>query len=374
VSHRRRFGSLRKLPSGRWQVRYLGPDGKTRKAPDTFRTKTDADRFLAAVEVDMGRGSWLDPDRSDVQLGDYAKGWIKQRTVRGRPLAARTLDTYQHSLKAWIEPGLGAMPVGRITPAIVRTWHAEVSAQTGPTATRQAYALLRAILSTAVEDGALHRNPCSIRGAGSAVSPERPLLSPEDVDNIAAAMPMHLKALVPVSCWAALRLGEVLALRVGDIDLDKATLRVERQILEVDGVGPVEAEPKVGSVRTVYLPQQAIDALTTHLATRSPALPTARVFVRRDGTDLRAHHVHAAWKTARKNAGYPDAHLHDLRHAGLTLAAQSGATLAEVMRRAGHVSARAAMIYQHAAESRDKELAERLSALSDKHKRGRTGT
>src|SRR3712207_458359 len=61
---------------------------------------------------------------------------------------------------------------------------------------------------------------------------------------------------------------------------------------------------------------------------------------------LRAHYVHAAWSTARRSADLPGVHLHDLRHAGLTLAAQSGATLAEVTRRAGHSWSRAAMIYQ----------------------------
>src|SRR4051812_44400357 len=161
MTARRRFGSLRRLPSGRWQVRYLGPDGRTRVAPTTFSTKTEAARCLVAVEVDMARGTWLDPVCGEVRLRDYAAAWIAQRTVRGRALADRTLDTYRHSLRAWIAPALGDVPVGRITPAVVRTWHAQVSASTGPTATRQAYALLRAILSTAVEDGALPRNPCS---------------------------------------------------------------------------------------------------------------------------------------------------------------------------------------------------------------------
>ena len=90
-------------------------------------------------------------------------------------------------------------------------------------------------------------------------------------------------------------------------------------------------------------------------------MPSARVFTRPDGSELRAHHVHAAWQTARAKVGLADAHMHDLRHAGLTLATQSGATLAEVMRRAGHSTQRAAMIYQHAAEDRDREVARRLS-------------
>jgi integrase len=63
-------------------------------------------------------------------------------------------------------------------------------------------------------------------------------------------------------------------------------------------------------------------------------------------------------------AGLPDAHFHDLRHAGLTLSAQTGATLAEVMPLAGHSSSAAAMRYQHAADQRDAEIAARLSALA----------
>ena len=106
----------------------------------------------------------------------------------------------------------------------------------------------------------------------------------------------------------------------------------------------------------------------------SPALPTARLFVRRDGRTLRAHHVHAAWSTARRSADLPGVHLHDLRHAGLTLAAQSGATLAEVMRRAGHSSSRAAMIPQPAAGGRAAEVGARLGRLAAGTTSNRTGT
>ncbi len=252
----------------------------------------------------------------------------------------------------------------------MRTWHAEISSRVGPTATRQAYALLRAVLSTAVVDGALPRNPCMIAGAGQASSPERPLLDITQMERIAAAMPAHLRALVLVAFWVHLRLGELVGLERGDVDLDGATLRVERQVVETDD-GPVVSEPKAASRRTVHLPQPAVEALREHVVAMPLAMPAARVFTRRDGSELRAHHVEGAWKTARRKAGLPDAHLHDLRHAGLTLAAQSGATLAEVMRRAGHVSSRAAMIYQHAAERRDAEVAARLSTFA---KPGDSGT
>jgi hypothetical protein len=63
-------------------------------------------------------------------------------------------------------------------------------------------------------------------------------------------------------------------------------------------------------------------------------------------------------------AGRPDLHLHDLRHSGLTWAAATGASTAELMRRGGHANPRAALRYQHATADRDKALADALGALA----------
>jgi len=69
---RRRFGSIRKLPSGRYQARYPGPDGVIRPADDTFATKTDADNWLTVKEAEILDGDWIDPDASEVLISDYA--------------------------------------------------------------------------------------------------------------------------------------------------------------------------------------------------------------------------------------------------------------------------------------------------------------
>ena len=168
-----------------------------------------------------------------------------------------------------------------------------MSTATGPTATRQVYATLRAVLNTAVEDEALLRNPCRIRGAGQPTSPERPLLDREQVQALAEAVPAHLRALVLVAFWAHLRLGEVLALRRGDVDTQAGTVRVERQVVEVDA-GPVETAPKSASVRMVHLAAPGLEVVREHLAGRGPMLRTARLFVRPGGTELRAHHMRSA--------------------------------------------------------------------------------
>ncbi len=101
---RRKFGAIRRLPSGRWQVRYPGPRGELIPGPHTFASKVEASRYLSAVETDMVRGQWVDSRASSVQLRDYSVAWLQQRSIRGRPLAPRTTDTYRHSLDAWILP------------------------------------------------------------------------------------------------------------------------------------------------------------------------------------------------------------------------------------------------------------------------------
>lgn len=199
---RRAFGSIRRLPSSRWQVRYRAPDGVMRTAPLTFRTKTDAQKFLAGIESDLMRGTWVDPTLKEPTLAEYSDAWLLQRRTRGRPLARRTLDTYRHSLDAWVKPELGQLLLSEISSPVVRRWHANVSGATGPTATRQAYAVLKAIMNTAAHDEVLPRNPCNIAGAGQARTAERPLPSLDEVTALAEAMPEHLKVLVVMAFWA----------------------------------------------------------------------------------------------------------------------------------------------------------------------------
>lgn len=138
------------------------------------------------------------PSPSAVVLGRL----LPQRTMKGRPLAPRTVQTYRHSLEAWILPALGEVRLVDLTPFLIRTWHAGVSRRTGPTALRQVYATLRAILNTAVSDEALVRNPCKITGAGQSSSPERRLRSLDEVEALIDAMPAHLRVLVTVAFGA----------------------------------------------------------------------------------------------------------------------------------------------------------------------------
>ena len=91
--------------------------------------------------------------------------------------------------------------------------------------------------------------------------------------------------------------------------------------------------------------------------------PDSWLFATQDGQPGVVRTINRAWDKARVAIGRPDLHLHDLRHSGLTWAAATGASVAELMRRGGHASPAAALRYQHATEDRDRTLAEAMAGL-----------
>jgi hypothetical protein len=179
----RRFGNVRRLPSGGYQASYLGVDGLRRYAPETYERKTDAERFLALVEVQLGTWDWANPAKAKIRLGDYAGVWINERPG----LRVRTTDLYRWLLAKHIDPYLGQVPLGKISTQLVREWRAGLLARgVSSTMAAKAYRLLRAILMTAAEeDEIIPKNPCRIRGAGTEHAPERPVLTVAQVFGLA---------------------------------------------------------------------------------------------------------------------------------------------------------------------------------------------
>jgi hypothetical protein len=179
----RRFGNIRKREPGRFQIRYPGPDGRMRTGPDTYERKSDAERALTLIEAAMIAGEWTDPARGKVKLGDYAATWIAERPG----LRVHTVDLYTWHLAKHIAPYLGAVPVGKLSTSMIRKWRADLlSNGVSVSMAAKAYRLLRAVLTTAVEeDKILPRNPCRVRGSGEEYAAERPVLTVAQVFELA---------------------------------------------------------------------------------------------------------------------------------------------------------------------------------------------
>lgn len=115
---RRSFGSVRQLPSGRWQVRYRDPETQQlRPAEKTYPTKSDAQIALAQIEADITRGQWSDPDAGAVNFEGYATAWL-----RDRKLADRTRERSESVMRLHVLPTFGAGTMADVTTARVRSW------------------------------------------------------------------------------------------------------------------------------------------------------------------------------------------------------------------------------------------------------------
>lgn len=328
---------------------------------------------MTLLEAQMISGEWTDPDHGKVLLGDYVRTWIKERPG----LRPKTVELYNWLLERHIIPGLGEVAVGKLTTPLVRSWRAGLLDKGVSVSTAaKAYRLLRAVLMTAVEeDKLINQNPCRIRGADNEQTPERPILTVAQIFELAdRTADRRFRALILLATFASLRWGEVIALRRADIDLNTHTVRVREQLIELDRGEMVLAPPKSrAGKRTVGIPSAIVPALSDHLAEFVDEADYAFVFLGKRGAFLRGGNFRreSKWAEALKEMGVLGLHFHDLRHTGNTLAAQSGASLADLKARMGHDSDRAALIYQHATRDADRKIADALSAGVEVEKKGK---
>jgi integrase len=354
---RRRFGAVRELRSGQWQARYRGPDGIMRPADHTFLSKTAAEVWLTRKEAEILDGEWIDPDFGKVLFAEYAAAWIEERPN----LRPKTIRLYRYLLRAHLRPAFGSMTVAGVKEAQVRRWRKGllddgVSAVTAA----KAYRLLKAVLNTAVDDGLIRRNPCRIKGAGQEKSPERASLTIAQVYALADAIDQRYRAFVLLATFGSLRWGELAALRRADIDLAACTVRVGRQLTETIAGGPGFGPPKSDAgLRLVSFPDVIAADLRWHLQCFAQDGDDGLVFTSPAGSPLRhSNFYRRVWMKAVADAGLSSVHFHDLRHTGNALTAGAGASLRELMERMGHASTRAALIYLHSTDERQRKLAD----------------
>jgi integrase len=360
---KRQFGYVRRQKSGRFSASYLGPDGIRRFAPNTFPDEATANRWLTLRQADLIRGEWNDPDLGRISFGNYGESWIEEHE-----LSPRTRELYKALFRLHIEPFLGRKELAKIGPETVRKWRKDLqgSGRSADTVAKS-YRLVRAIMATAVDDERIKRNPCRIKGADSAARDERPVATVKQVYALAEAIGPRFRVFILAAAFTGLRWGELIALRRMDVDLEDATISVQRSIAELSGGKLVVKPPKsTAGIRTVPIPAVLVEELRAHLLEHVGPDADSLVFTGpRGGTPKRGSwRSTVKWTATVKKVGLPSGfHFHDLRHTGNHLASKSGASTRELMHRMGHGTMRAALIYQHNTDERAREIAARLNEV-----------
>ena len=382
---------VRKLPSGRYQASYLDPNGlrinasateNGKAVPLTFLDKKTAEAWLSLRQTELIEQRWKPPaarEPDEILFSEYADRWLASRE-----LSPRTRSEYRKVLDGMRLADFSGYTLDQISPAMIKRWWTAHD-DGHPTARKKAYDLLHAILATASQQDEdtdapplITTNPARLSAKTKNRTPtSRPKgsirpASLAELTKIMDEMPPRYAAMVLLAAWCAPRFGELTELRRRDLIINTdakgipvdGTLTITRAVVWPEPDTPVVKSPK-SLAREVAIPPHILAPLLVHLDEYAAPGDDGLLFPAvESGGHMKHGALYKVYRRARQAAGRPDLRWHDLRHTGATLAAQAGATLAELMNRLGHSTVGAALIYQHAAAGRDAEIARRLSAIA----------
>ena len=215
----------------------------------------------------MSRGQYVDPQAGKITFQQYAETWLTTQGVDPNIQASMKSQLRLHAF-----PYLGSRPLGSFQPAHIRAWVTQLDeAGLSGSYARVIYSNVRSVLSAAVDDGYLARNPCAARSVRPPAVEVRRVIpwQAEQVFAVRSALPERYRAMVDVGAGCGLRQGEILGLAVDAIDFETDTLHVVQQ-LKLSRSKPVFAPPKGGKLRDVPLPRPVAEALRAHMRNLPP--------------------------------------------------------------------------------------------------------
>jgi integrase len=353
-----------------WEVRLRGPDGRERAR--FFKTRREASAWEREQRHALGRGAWSDPALARRTFDHWAAAWTSA-TVH---LAPNTRRGYENVLRVHLLPRFSGHRVSTIDRVAVRALVSDLLASgASPGTVRGVRKILRLILGTAVEAGALAVNPCDGVKVPRSPRDEMVFLRHDQVLDLAheITFPPRPRShpakewpsyglLVRFAAYTGLRAGEVAALRVERLDVLRRRVLVSESLSEVAGHGIVIRSPKNGQTRTVPIPSSVCDELAAHIAAGG-LRPSEHLFQAPEGGPLRHQSFYNRhYRPAVARADVPDrTRFHDLRHTCAAFLIAEGAHPLVVKERLGHSSITVTMDrYGHLFPELDEAVTTRL--------------
>lgn len=312
-----------------WRARYR--DAAGREHARHFKRKSDAQRWLDTVTASVVTGSYVDPKRAAITVQTMADSWLANPAWSPATRARNESIVRRHIIPRW-----GRARLATLDHEALQAWVNELAAgQLAPATVRKTVGVLHGVLEAAVRGRRIPRNPADGLALPRAGVAKRRYLDAVQVEALASAAGEYAPVIY-VLAYCGLRWGEVAALQVGDVDLARRRLTVERSVTEVNGHLEWGA-PKDHQRRSVPFPAFLTDALTTASARRADHDP---LFVSTGGGVLRVRNARRDWfDRAAATAGVSGLTPHELRHTAASLAIAAGASVLGVQRMLGHEKA-----------------------------------
>ncbi|KKD04315.1 tyrosine-type recombinase/integrase [Streptomyces sp. WM6386] len=357
----------------RYRARYVGPDGseKSKSFPDG--QKRLAEKWLTNIAADLSRGQYIDPHAARITFKNYAVKWLNAHAIDP---ASQVVIEQRLRLHAF--PILGTRPLDSFRPEHIRELVSGLEANIAVSGgyARNIYGDVRAVLSAAVDDGLLARNPCSAKSVRPPTVERRRVVPwlPAQVYAVREALTPRYEAMVDLGAGCGLRQGEIVGLAEDALDWEDGIVHVRQQVKMIRGKA-VFAPPKCNKERDVPLPSSVAAALRAHMDEYKPVevtlpwrrpdgpMASARLLFTNtaNGVAWRSNFNIQDWKPALAAAGliaeadekgrYESARehgMHALRHFYASVLLDAGESIKAVSQYLGHADpALTLRVYAH---------------------------
>jgi integrase len=308
----------------RWRARYVDDQG--REHAKGFARKADAQQWLDGQTAALVDGRHIAPKDAQTTMQQWCDLWFEGYQVH-RPNTVRDARVHIRQIVA----EFGPMPLAAIRPTLIRAWVAKLQADgLAPSYISALHRRLSQILSDAVHDNLLPRNPCSRRTSPPAGKPKVYCATTKQIWALHDAMPAHLRVAILLGAFAGLRISEVSGLRIADVDFMRGVVHPKQQW----GDRPLKTD---GSEAPIPIPQELALLLSASVAKYGTEWMVTDGY----GKPCPPWAIKHAVADARpKVDGLPDTFSHhDLRHYFASLLIASGADIKNVQARMRHASA-----------------------------------
>lgn len=321
----------------RYRVRYRKPD-KSQTDKRGFRTKKDAELYLASVTISKAKGEYLDPSEGRRTLGSFEPMWDAERLAPLKPSSRHAMET---AWRVHVEPKWGGREISTIRQSEIAQWVAELVKVRSPQTVRRAMFVLSGVLAIAAREHVIARNP-----AVGVTLPAKRRKSPRylthaQVATLSSSTAQEQHAvMIELFAYSGPRWGEAVAIRVRHLNMLRKRIRIEDNAVLVKGTYEI-GTPKSGAARDIPIPPHLVKRIARLCEDKTPD-----AFLFGAGADPMPYpHATSGWfvKAVRSaqqlDTSIPAITPHDLRHTAASLAVSSGAHVKAVQRMLGHASA-----------------------------------
>lgn len=309
------MASIRRLPSGKWNVRVIRKGYPLQSK--SFITRTDADRWARTVESEMDRDCFVCRNEAlSTTLADALERYRQEVTPKKK---GKVPEAFR--IGVWLQSDLAGRSLASLRSSDFASYRDKRLAEVASNTVRLELAIISHMFTIAKQEwGISVLNPiAAIRKPKGSNARARRFESDEEERLMAACKASsnpNLIRFVVLALETAMRLSEIASLHWGEIDLSKSVIKKETA--------------KNGQARTVPLTAKAKEALGQRGVGRLfPSFPRKQ------------------WEKALAKANTSNLHFHDLRHEAITRLFERGLNQFEVAAVSGHKTMQMLKRYTH---------------------------